>query len=192
MASLLSTWSQGSLFALSALLLAGCRDAPGRVVGLLYLPEGAIPAAQQSRIEQGVRVLAESKFQGTPDTVDATVYAIPTTPASGDASRYLVVLPFGDREVSRYNDTATAYVLTVAGRDATTSEKVAIGLGDGAELYVLPVQRDPSNADPEVVMCVLKNDVAPSQIVFTVAEHGLVRSEAPSQVPRECPRGGAL
>lgn len=158
-----------------------------RIVGLLYLPDSNVSPAVERGIERAVSLLARRSFRPPLDTVNGLVYPFGDTSAVGADKRYLLALPFGDRERGLFNDTAAIYVLTVS-ESTSASNKYAIPLGPGEEMRVVHTGDVNGDGATEAIVCVLSNSGAASVIALTFGG-GLLRAiQQDAYRSEQCPQ----
>jgi hypothetical protein len=175
----------------AAVMLAGglaCKQADQHVVGLLYIPRGSVPPPEQAQVRRAVHRLALERFKGSPDTVRGKVFAFGLTGAASQARRYLLVLPYGDRESSFVNDTASFYVITLTGEGAAVSQKYTIPLGSGRMLAMVKVAGLGGDSVPEVRGCVAGVRGRTSVFALTFANGALKPQPSPRLRREDCPQ----
>jgi hypothetical protein len=159
------------------------------VTGLVFLPEGTINQEMQRQIQSAVHRLAKDRFRGPADTVDGMVYAVGS---SATAKRYLLLLPYGDREQSMVNDTAIAYGLTLLDSSWTVSGKYAVALGVDREIHILEAADIDGDTFAEVLLCVRTKTGDRSVLALAFKGTELTEKSQSMYTPAMCPPGETL
>ncbi|OFV81249.1 MAG: hypothetical protein A2Y78_06090 [Acidobacteria bacterium RBG_13_68_16] len=167
----------------------GCGRSDSRVVGLIYLPQGSVGLQTQRQVEAVVHHLANDRFRGPPDTIDGMVYVLGS---NATTSRYLLLLPYGDREQSMVNDTAVAYGLTLRDSSWTFSQKYQVPLGVGREIHILEAVDTDGDGIAEALLCVRTNTGDRSILTLTFEGTELRRKEQSLYSSARCPPGEVL
>lgn len=160
-------------------------------VGLLFLPRAQVPLREQQAVRRAVYRLAQERFRGSPDTVDGHVYDFGESETS-EAKRYLLVLPYGDREISVLNDTAALYVLAVSDSAWSVSKKYSIVVAAPGELRVVRIAGLEKGQVPQVFGCVVSSEREPSVFALSYGDSVLKPTASTSFGARDCPVTDAL
>ena len=167
-----------------------CKQGDLRVVGLQFYPKGRVPAEDQERLVSTVRHLAVERFRGSPDTVHGKLFAFGATGSAQGAKRYLLVLPYGDRESSAVNDTAAFYVITLSSGGPSVSPKYVIRRGRGGTLAIVRVSGLAEDTAPRLEGCIIGVNGRSSVFALTLAGGALKREPRAAISTRDCPKLG--
>jgi hypothetical protein len=117
------------------------------------------------------------------------VYALAS---DGTASRYLLLLPYGDREQSMVNDTAVAYGLTFRNSSWVVSRKYAVPLGAGREIHILEAADTDGDGILEALLCLRTNTGDRSILALALDGTELRQQEQSLYTSARCPPGEVL
>lgn len=177
----------------AAATILSCQAPEQRIVGLA-LPHNPTDSSNGANVQRAVRRLAKERFRASPDTEHGVVYLFnPAQTLAGDSiRRYLLVLPYGDRELSAINDTATVYLLTLHGASSASSRKYSVPLGTGRDLVILAVADVDDDGEPEAMMCVRDNVGGRTLIALAALNGELVPTLQTRYGSEDCPFGGVV
>ena len=158
------------------------------LIGLAF-PRGNVRAADSATVAEKLRELAQRSFVGSSDTVDAQVFALQNDPAASmmRTRYYLLALPFGDREVSRWNDSASFYLLGTVGTHTSLSPKLVLAHDPGGGIGVRDLVDVNGDRELEAVLCQFWFE-GDSVVLLSRVGAALRTRPRPSSMTKRCPR----
>lgn len=160
--------------------------------GLIFVNEAGFNDRIKARINTLVLELARRTFTGASSTVHGKVYAQDEARVDlhDSTGNFLLVLPYGDREISEWNDNAAVYLLSLLPIGSNVSSSFRISVGQEREVVVLAFDLDPTRA-AEVLGC-LRDNAGGMEYFRLRTFNGQFRSVPVGRSSRACPPGEVL
>jgi hypothetical protein len=158
------------------------------LVGLVFHPDSGFSEQEREQLRRAVREVAAARFVGSSDTVDGHIQRL-VLRESGEldsTTRYILLLPFGDRERPIPRDSAAVYVIWRNGLEWRSTDKLAIALGPGQSLHLGRSESREQVRTGTVVICVQDNFAPTGEVSITFRDDSLTSVRSARSTAPEC------